>query len=319
MKIFQICVWTHLFTWVRAFVFPGTSRPRASASLWATSDIPSLQTFPNSHKIKNVAFFQSSTVQMMSYVVLLAETIDDMTAKEGEGQEHKSPRHEHNEIVDDVLSRGWQDFDESESYIISEEEANKMDTKNVRPSTYGEITPRGTRQLLSHIQLYDGDYENAVFLDLGSGVGKLVVHAYIEVPTLSQSIGIEMASSRHTNAIQAWKSIKDEAQALRQIVCGEGNTLSTDRVCLKQGDMFDLDMSHVTHIYISSPCFGSLVMDRLALKLATDAPNLYCVATVVPFPDHAEMFLGQPDVKYAEQTWTAPDVEEIYVYWPGRL
>eukprot|EP00977_Amphora_coffeiformis_P010436 scaffold2438_cov167-Amphora_coffeaeformis.AAC.12 len=319
MQVFQICVCGQVYAGARAFVFPGTSF-RGSAPLWATSGSSSaLQTLPNGHKIKNVALFQSSAVQMMSYVVSLATAIDDLTEVEKRGREQASLRHEYHEIVDDVLSRGWQHFDESESYVISQEESNKMDTENARPSTYGEITPRGVRQLLSHMQLYDGDYDDVVFLDLGSGVGKLVVQVYIEVPTLSQSIGIEMASSRHANAIQAWNSVKDETESLRQSVCGDSNMLSVNNVTLEQGDMFEMDLNDVTHIYISSPCFGSLVMDRLALKLATDTPNLHCVATVHPFPDHAEMFLGQPDIRFVEQTWTAPDVEEVYVYWPGRL
>ena len=65
--------------------------------------------------------------------------------------------------------------------------------------------------------------------------------------------------------------------------------------------------------------FGSTMIDELAVKLATEAPRLVCVANVRPFSDDVEVFWGQPQVKHVEQTWTAPEVEEVHLYWPEEF
>ena len=65
-------------------------------------------------------------------------------------------------------------------------------------STYGEITTKGFRELAKRIELYSGD----CFLDMGSGVGRVVVQAALEFGCRS-SLGVELSMTRHERAQQA--------------------------------------------------------------------------------------------------------------------
>eukprot|EP00957_Ditylum_brightwellii_P115818 8834320-Ditylum_brightwellii.AAC.1 len=92
-----------------------------------------------------------------------------------------------------------------------------------KPSTYGEVTTIGGRQLFDVMGLYNvGDDDNGsrngggrVFYDLGSGTGKLVAHAAMEIIPMSssssyglkKSSGIELSNSRHEMAISSWSNL----------------------------------------------------------------------------------------------------------------
>lgn len=320
MKVFLLSVFSLLAKCATGFALHSllSSSRRSRLALHATT---------TSHvrvdKVTNVALLQSNPIQKLARVAsLVASSAQNLLEEELGGDEEDLVVFPYSEEIDETLKQGWRNFQETDAYVISLEESSAMDTQSAQPSTYGEITPRGARQLFGHMNLYDTDHpdmdDGVVFLDLGSGTGKLVVQAYMEIPALSQSMGVEMAPSRHNAAVRGWETIKKRAQAIRGISCEvKSNTLPINQVTLLQGDMFDVDMHEVTHVYISSPCFGSAMMDQLAIKLATEAPQLVCVATVQRFPEDAEMFLGEPHVKLIEQSWSGQDLEEVHLYWPG--
>ena len=191
----------------------------------------------------------------------------------------------------------------------------KKTTMIMKPSTYGEITPLGARQLFGAMGLYDynrnrnrkshhsdsdaDDDGGAYFYDLGSGTGKLVAQAVFELSspllgktTLKKATGIELSPSRHKSAIQSkqntlntlcntkkLKSLFSSSSSSSQqqyeynIYNATANNIINDnnnnKLELIQGDLFDIDLSTATHIYIASLCFPDNLMLKLEERLMT--------------------------------------------------
>jgi Histone methylation protein DOT1 len=155
-----------------------------------------------------------------------------------------------------------------------------------KPGTYGEVTTIGARQLFYHMGLTavtrDDDDDGMVFMDMGSGVGKLVIQAYMELPRLDHAIGIELAPIRHQYALSAWQELELSAVEVRN--SRKDILVREARLELLEGDIFEADVSEVTHLYIASLCFSDSMMERLAAKLDKEATRLQCVATLRNFP-----------------------------------
>merc|ERR1712183_404810 len=115
-----------------------------------------------------------------------------------------------------------------------------------RPSTYGEITPIGLRQIARATNLDDLD-GHAVLMDLGSGVGKLVAQAFLEWPGVIRAVGIEMFASRTKRARDAWNAVvsSGEKEALRssaRSLAASSVTLArpeNEEIIFVQGDLFE--------------------------------------------------------------------------------
>ncbi len=235
--------------------------------------------------------------------------------------------------VDEVLSKGWESMDgyelseeemklfncKTKQKVLQEEEVAKYEDEPYEssPSTYGEITELGARQLFDYMNLYsdENDAEPLVFVDLGCGTGKLLIQAFMELPSLQRIIGVELAPSRCEIARKAWADLQTEAKNARTMHAR--SDLLEDVVDIDldiiEGDMFELDVSSVTHMYIASLCFTDDMMEKLGEKLSEEAKNLRCVASLKPFPEafHARLFQERggesgngPRKRYIEMSWT---------------
>jgi len=127
---------------------------------------------------------------------------------------------EHHRNVEDALHKYWEGLNgrgiaAAEEVMIARAATCKSDplhsaamtTEDPMPATYGEVTPAGARRVFAALGLLDADGAHDdpyVFLDLGSGVGKLVVQAYLELPLVVRSIGVELSPTRSLHASEAW-------------------------------------------------------------------------------------------------------------------
>lgn len=209
-----------------------------------------------------------------------------------------------------------------------------------RPSTYGEITPLGARQLFGAMGLMDFPRENPPihFFDLGSGTGKLVGQVVLELPSSSvKATGIELSPSRHESAIRSRDTLMelaassgvpsfdhDENDYYYHNRNSEINLPFSrnydDKFELLQGDLFDADLSTATHIYVASLCFPHDLMVRLEDRLqeqredhgVSNTSVLQWVATLQPFPNN----LGgiRPVVRFMQMSWTKPLGCAVYLY-----
>ena len=240
--------------------------------------------------------------------------------------------------------------------VVEEKEEDYPPRRRRRPSTYGEITELGARQLFSYMGmtgraadrpdrcLIDSDRDgDVVFFDLGSGAGRLVCQAYMELPRLTMSSGVEMAPSRHCAAERAWGELRggdgrdggDGAAAAtatktaKDVRTMGGVAADGASVKLTEGDLFDINVSRATHVYTASLCFTDDMMKRLRIKLEGECPRLRCVATLRAFPPQekddkekergegakGERQLGLARMEYVEMSWTKPRGEGCTVYF----
>jgi SAM-dependent methyltransferase len=238
--------------------------------------------------------------------------------------------------ISELLGNGWKATD---GYQIPVEEIDGLDdlmgSEGVgqRPSTYGEITELGSRQLFHYMGLglnsetseNSGNIggEEEVFVDLGCGNGKLLLQAYMELPNVCRILGIELAKARFTAAIQAWEKLKSDATDIRLGVDGRDlvhanpdNGDDADTIVdIQEGDLFEMDISTATHVYIASLCFTDDMMRRLAQKLVDEGRKLKVVGTLKPFPERFDQYLGTPSKKLVEMSWTKSRGNGCTVYF----
>jgi hypothetical protein len=299
--------------------------------------------------------------------------------------------------VSQLLQQGWNPtdgFQTSRNEILYIQEIARWSSQtkhhhhHYHPDTYGEVTELGARQLFHRMGLANHD-ENLItsstitpttittttastnseiekkeeliskfrFYDLGSGVGRLVAQAYMELPQVDRIVGVELGPSRHQVALTGWNLIQTSAQRVRQCAAREelskrllvDETASADddddsspcRLEFHEANLLDTDLSDATHVYLASLCFTEEMMADIAQKLILEAPRLQCVATLKEFPNPLALALlssppttmepsdtssllhhhqREPRIHRIEMTWTKPQGSGcvVYFYFPHR-
>lgn len=140
------------------------------------------------------------------------------------------------------------------------------------------------------------------FIDLGSGLGKVVLSAALALPGM-RCTGVELLGYRNDMAqvrlaeMLAAGAAEDPAAAARVAA----------RVRLLHQDMFATDVSDASMVYIYSTCFAPM-MDRLAAKLARELPE-GALVTVVTFPMQHPAFELVKQFDPPSVAWTT-----VYLY-----
>ncbi|MYN02634.1 histone methylation protein DOT1-like protein [Pseudoduganella sp. DS3] len=154
---------------------------------------------------------------------------------------------------------------------------------------YGEFTPLELDHYFTAVApwLPERGQGPGHFIDLGSGLGKVVLTAALALPGMRCS-GVELLGYRH-----------EMAQARLQAMLAAGDPQEAGaiaaRVQLRQQDMFEADVSDASLVYLYSTCFAPL-MERLAEKLARElAPGALVSTTTVPLPHPAFELLQRFD------------------------
>ena len=207
--------------------------------------------------------------------------------------------------VDELLSRYWNDGegfvveDEAELAMIDEHGLAEADdgyraavlAEAYGASTYGEVTLDGARSLFAAMGLHEA--RDAHFFDLGSGVGRLVAQAWLELPEecLASAVGVELSPTRHTAAERAWAALAAGSSTRCRAKGAPEFRLES---------MLDADLSQATHIYVASLCMPDGVLDALWSRLQESAPKLQVLATLYPMRKAA----GRPLEAWREPTRT---------------
>lgn len=169
-------------------------------------------------------------------------------------------------------------------------------------ATYGEITPKGFRQIFDR-RLRADDH----FVDAGSGHGKLVLQAATE-GGVAFSTGIELSTTRHDMAMAALK-----AASARDATLGRRCKLICDDCA---GEAAAGILQTATVVFIANLCFGAELQRRLALRLEA-APHLRLIAVVKPFADVPRGFEFDSS-EFAEATWTQGHSKGAWEEHPGQ-
>ncbi len=247
--------------------------------------------------------------------------------------------------VNTILSGRCSAAEGAPLFAISNEEANFVDCDSGLPgvtdvyksdndddtaSTYGEITMLGARQLFHHMGLTTQQSRSSNkdfhFYDLGSGGGRLVIQSYLELPSVSTSVGIELSPSRHEIASQTYKYLQENGDvtrirnlARRAWGIDDKDDTNDSRIELYEGDLFKLDISNATHIYVSSLCFSEQMLEMLVEKIEREATSLQVIASLRMLPlkknnDDALVKIGSfPWQEWIEMSWSK-EGSSVYLY-----
>lgn len=172
------------------------------------------------------------------------------------------------------------------------------------------------------------------FVDLGSGLGKVVMTASLS-SRFDSYRGVELVPYRHRLAQEQYtkfcETIYSEANTLGAKFSEEDLEASKHdkalesirtipaKISLEQGDMFDFDVSGASLIFIYSTCFGSF-MDKVAQKIVNEAPPGCLVSTTTFGLNHPGLKLVKhypakklawTDVRFYERVGTGPWEEQI--------
>lgn len=120
--------------------------------------------------------------------------------------------------------------------------------KNKKHSVYGEMTLQSTESLINHFPEYFT--KDTVFYDLGSGLGKMVMHIGMKYK-VKKSIGIELCKTKYEGAIE-----------LQDLFCEDYPNIE-----FYNNSFLDHNLSDATVIYVDNMMydeeFSSLILSKI--------------------------------------------------------
>ena len=184
----------------------------------------------------------------------------------------------------------------------------------------------GARQLFHHMGLYNHKDTNTnyQFFDLGSGGGRLVIQSHLELPSVIRSVGIELSPTRHGIAMSRLSELQynGDLERIRKLAKKAWglNDAPAAAIDLYEGDLFQLDISKASHIYLSSLCFSDEMLERIVDKMETEGLALQYVASLrlLPLRENRAGRLvklgSHPWQEFIEMTWNRGDGCPVYFY-----
>ena len=148
--------------------------------------------------------------------------------------------------VTTTLRRLYRDVD---GFEIADPEERRIE-RTRGSATYGEIMPAASVQLIDALELGPSD----TFVDLGSGVGKLVITAALR-SKVGRAIGVELGRKRHRDAVSVVRAA--EAEGL----------LAPGVVRLRNQDILRTSLAGATVLYTCSTAFPSAFTGQLARRV----------------------------------------------------
>ena len=181
--------------------------------------------------------------------------------------------------------------------------------------TYGELSSDELRAYFEAVNELGVDRSR--FVDLGSGLGKVVMTAALSTK-FDSCVGVELVPYRHRLAQEQYTKFCETISSELAKVEGEISESGENRdvrnkalesirviptkISLEQGDMFDFNVTDASLIFIYSTCFGSF-MDRVAQKIANEAPPGCLISTTTFGLNHPGLKLIK-HYRAAELAWT---------------
>ena len=120
--------------------------------------------------------------------------------------------------------------------------------KNKKHGVYGEMTFESVESVIHHFPSYFT--KDTVFYDLGSGLGKMVMHIGMKCK-VKKSIGIELCKKRYEGAIE-----------LQDLFCE-----NYPNIIFYNTSFLEWDISDANVIYIDNMMYGEDVSDKIFPKI----------------------------------------------------
>jgi len=126
---------------------------------------------------------------------------------------------------------------------------------NIGSPIYGEITQEGTNSLINYFKEHFN--ENAIFYDLGCGLGKMVFH--IGLLDIKKSVGIEYSKERYNGC-----------KYIQTNYCPTNKNIE-----FYNKSFLEHDFSDATIIYIDNTCFNEIVNMEIYKKIPKGCLYIY--------------------------------------------
>lgn len=228
--------------------------------------------------------------------VNVPKTTKKMEKKQVKAEEKKSKKKEPeltNEQLICALYTGISGFG------IPQSEENKITECGGAP-TYGEILYESLKTILDDMP--KSIIKNGVLYDLGSGVGKVCVQAYLDYP-FKKVVGIELSKKRFDGAMDVLETLTQEGRI------DPKRTLE-----FINEDFTKVTISDATVIYMCSTCYSAELMAKLGEKFAKLNPGLQ-VITLKSMPDYEKYGLELTKEYKLPMTWSKDSGgSPVYVY-----
>lgn len=181
-------------------------------------------------------------------------------------------------------------------YNIPKEEVETIKAKGGAP-TYGEIKYQSLKTIFDDLPK---SHKRGAFYDFGSGVGKVVVQAYLDVPQFKKTVGWEISQQRYNDAQYIVSQLKK-----REL------TDKNRDIEFRIGDFLEADIDDARVIYMCSTCYSEECMAQLTSKFSKLKKGLI-VITLKPLPNYKEYgFELKREYKLPMTWWHA---SPVYVY-----
>lgn len=161
-------------------------------------------------------------------------------------------------------------YSDTNGFLLSFYERKKKGIYN-QSLTYGEIVFNSFYEILKLVNPKKTD----VFYDLGCGVGKAVLAAYLLFP-FKKCIGVEILNS-------LYKECQNKKIMLEKKLLLKNRNPKEDIIFIKK-DLFDVDFDDGDVFFISTTCFTKEMMNRLALKLEKLKKGTRIITLTFPIP-----------------------------------
>lgn len=136
----------------------------------------------------------------------------------------------------------------------------KQITLNTTNELYGELYYYSFVKLLKYLQITEKDH----FLDIGSGLGKIVFQVFLTTDAASVT-GIEINNNRYIIA----NKIKDTISRQLPDLFIFNNLNNFRSLNLINGDFLKHDFNHINIIYVCSTVFSLELLNTIAEKINT--------------------------------------------------
>lgn len=145
--------------------------------------------------------------------------------------------------------------------------ARSLEQKSQISATYGEILYPAIEKLISLTPLTQND----VFVDLGSGIGKIVLQVFMNTQ-VREARGIELSPELHAQAIQANQRIYSEFPHFYT---------HNRKIEFLSGSFLDISLTDVTIALVNSLCYSQAFLHQLG-QVIDAAPSIHTFMSLRP-------------------------------------
>lgn len=151
--------------------------------------------------------------------------------------------------------------------LYHDAQSRSTSVKRSVTETYGEILYPSVDKILSIIQ----PTENDVFIDYGSGLGKMVIQVFLK-SMVREAYGIEIVPQLHQHALSAAQRLTHDLPEFYQ---------SERKLTFLLGSFLELPLKTATIAMVNSTCFTQSLLNELG-KIIDQTPSIHTVLTLRP-------------------------------------